>query len=114
LLRLLEAKSPIASLRAMQRASILAEILPGGLQLDRVTRLVDIENASRRGSDRLRRLAARLPDDAKAARKLSQALQLSNADKDRLIEALEADDRVSASLSPREQRQLLYRLGKRC
>jgi poly(A) polymerase len=114
LLRLLEAKSPIASLRAMQRASILAEILPGGLQLDRVTRLVDIENASRRGSDRLLRLAALLPDDAKAARKLSQALKLSNADKDRLIEALEADDRVSASLSPRETRQLLYRLGKRC
>jgi poly(A) polymerase len=114
LLRLLEAKSPIAALRAMKSASILAEILPGELQLDRVARLVDIETANRREPDNLLRLAALLPDDAKVARKLSQALKLSNADKDRLIEAVEPDDRVNASLLPREARQLLYRLGRQC
>lgn len=112
LLRLLEAKSPIAALRAMQSASILAEILPGELQLDRVARLVDIETANRHKPDNLLHLAALLPDDAKTARKLSQALKLSNADKDRLIEAVEPDDRVNASLSPREARQLLYRLDR--
>jgi poly(A) polymerase len=114
LLRLLQARSPLLSLRAMERASILVEILPGDLQLDRVARLVDIENANRREPDKLLRLAALLPDDAKVARKLSQSLKLSNADKERLIEALDADKRISASLSPRETRQLLYRLGKRC
>jgi poly(A) polymerase len=114
LLRLFEAKSPIATLQAMQSASILAEVLPGDLQLDRVARLVDIETANRRSPDKLLRLAALLPDDTKIARKLSQTLKLSNADRDRLIEALEPDDRISASLSPREARQLLYRLGQRC
>ena len=112
LFRLLEARSPIAALRAMQSASILAEILPGELQLDRVARLVDIETANRHKPDNLLHLAALLPDDAKTARKLSQALKLSNADKDRLIEAVEPDDRVNASLSPREARQLLYRLDR--
>ena len=114
LLRLLEAKAPILSLQAMQRASILAEILPGELQLERMARLVDIEVANRRGPDKLLRLAALLPDDTKVARKLSQALKLSNADKDRLIEGLDVDERINTSLSPRETRQLLYRLGKRC
>ena len=114
LLRLLEAKAPILSLQAMQRASILAEILPAELQLERVAHLVNIEAANRRGPDKLLRLAALLPDDTKVARKLSQSLKLSNADKDRLIEALDVDERISTSLSPRETRQLLYRLGKRC
>ena len=114
LLRLLEAKSPVAALHAMQSASILAEILPSDLQLDRVARLVGIETANRRKPDNLLRLAALLPDDAKIARKLSQSLKLSNADKDRLIEAAEPDDRINASLSPRETRQLLYRLGRQC
>ena len=98
----------------MQRASILAEILPAELQLERVAHLVNIEAANRRGPDKLLRLAALLPDDTKVARKLSQSLKLSNADKDRLIEALDVDERISTSLSPRETRQLLYRLGKRC
>jgi poly(A) polymerase len=114
LLRLLEAKSPILALRAMQDSSILAEILPSDLQFDRVARLLDIETAGRRKPDNLLRLAALLPDDAKAARRLSQALKLSNADKERLIEAVEPDNRINASLSSREARQLLYRLGRQC
>lgn len=114
LLRLLEAKSPITALRAMQSASILAEILPFEVQLDRVARIVDIEAANRRASDNLLRLAALLPDDPKIARKLAQSLRLSNVDKDRLIEAAEPDNRISESLQPREARQLLYRLGQQC
>jgi len=112
LLRLLQAKTPVPSLAAMQRASILAEILPGDLQIERVARLVEIETLHRREPDKLLRLAALLPDDAKAARKLSGLLKLSNTDKDRLIEAAEADNRIVGSLSAREARQLLYRLGQ--
>jgi poly(A) polymerase len=114
LLRLLEAKSPIAALRTMQNASILAEVLPSDLQLDRVACLVDIETTNRRRADNLLRLAALLPDDAKIARGLAQSLKFSNADKDRLIEAAEPDNRINASLSSREARQLLYRLGRQC
>lgn len=114
LLRLLEAKTPVPALQAMQRASILAEILPGDLQLERTVRLVEIETANARKPDSLLRLAALLPDDVKSARKVSGILKLSNADKERLIEAAEADGRIAELLSPREVRKLLYRLGKQC
>jgi poly(A) polymerase len=111
-LRLLQAKNPVPSLTAMQRASILAEILPADLQLERIGDLVEIETGLGREPDNLLRLAALLPDDAKAARKLSGLWKLSNADKERLIEAADTDGRIVTSLSPREARQLLYRLGR--
>jgi poly(A) polymerase len=114
LLRLLEAKTPMPALRAMQRASILAEILPGEVQLERAARLIQIEVANSQRPDNLLRLAGLLPDDPKMARKLSQALKLSNDDKNRLVEAAEADSRIDESLSPREARKLLYRLGRQC
>jgi len=112
LLRLLKAKTPVPSLQAMRRASILAEILPADLQLDRTARLVEIETANRRDPDDLLRLAALLPDDVKTARKLSGALKLSNADKERLIDAADADRRIAGTLSSREARQLIYQLGQ--
>ena len=114
LLRLLEAANPMPALKAMARASILAEILPGDLQLERVARLIEIETSNRCKADSLLRLAALLPDDPKVARKLSAKLKLSNEHKDRLVEAAEADRRIDASLSPRETRKLLYRLGPQC
>jgi poly(A) polymerase len=112
LLRLLQAKAPVPALQAMQRASILAEILPADLQLERSAHLMEIERANRREPDNVLRLAALLPDDAKAALKLSGVLKLSNADKERLIEAAEPDSRIAASLSAREARQFLYRFGQ--
>ena len=112
LLRLLQAKNPVPSLAAMQRASILSEILPADLQLERIGRLVAIETTHRREPDTLLRLAALLPGDAKAALKLSGVLKLSTTDKERLIDAADADHRIVASLSAREARQLLYRLGR--
>jgi poly(A) polymerase len=112
LLRLLQAKSPVPGLQAMQRASILAEILPADIQLERTVHLIEIEAANRREPDNLLRLAALLPDDAKAALKLSGVLKLSNADRERLIEAAEPDSRIVASLSLREARQFLYRFGQ--
>jgi poly(A) polymerase len=114
LLRLLEASDPIPALLAMERASILAEILPIGLRLPRARSLVEIDSVNGRAPDSLLRLAALLPDSAKAARTVSASLKLSNADKERLIEAAEADTRIDASLSPGEARKLLYRLGKQC
>jgi len=114
LLRLLAAKNPLPTLQPMQRVSILAEILPAELQLERIARLVEIETANSRKPDSLLRLAALLPDDPKTARKLSGLLKLSNADKERLIEAAEADRRIEPQLAPREARQMLYRLGKQC
>lgn len=112
LLRLLQARNPVPSLTAMQKASILAEILPADLHPERMARLVEIETVHRRAPDKLLRLAALLPDDAKSARKLSGALKLSNADKERLIHAAEGDCRIAETLSPRDARQFLYRFGQ--
>ena len=114
LLRLLEASNPTPALAAMEHASILSEILPPSLQLARAGTLVEIEAANRRKPDSLLRLAALLSDEAKDARRVSGSLKLSNNDKDRLIEAAQADTRIDSSLSPREARKLLYRLGKQC
>ena len=114
MLRLLAAANPLPSLSAMNRASILAETLPGDLQLQRAARLIGIEEANSREPDALLRLAAMLPDDPKAARRHSASLKLSNADKERLMEAAEADTRIGPSLSSKEARKLLYRLGRQC
>jgi poly(A) polymerase len=113
-LRLLQAQDPTPTLLAMQGAGILAEILPENLQLPRLARLVAIEAANKDTADALLRLAALLPDEAKMGRALSDALKLSNADRARLVEALESDRRIAAPLAPNEARKLLYRLGKLC
>jgi len=45
---------------------------------------------------------------------VSDALRLSNADRDRLVEALNSDRRIDATLSSPDARKLLYRMGKQC
>jgi poly(A) polymerase len=55
-----------------------------------------------------------LPDDPATGRAVSDALRLSNADRDRRIEGLDADRRIDWNLSPGETRKMLYRLGKQC
>jgi len=84
------------------------------LQLPRLERLVAIEASNKNAADALLRLAALLPDEPKIGHALSDALKLSNADRERLVEALESDWRIAARLVPSEARKLLYRMGKRC
>ncbi|HEY4265883.1 MAG TPA: CCA tRNA nucleotidyltransferase [Micropepsaceae bacterium] len=111
LLRLLEAKDPMAVLRAMQDSGILAELLPGDSQLQRLARLIAIENANAIAPDAPLRLAALLPDGGVVARVLAGRLKLSNALRGRIVEATEKDDRIAASLDEADARKLLYRLG---
>lgn len=111
LLRLLEAKDPAPALRVMDEAGILGEILPHGLQLGRLQRLAAIEAANGFAPDAVLRLAALLPDGAAPARKLAESLKLSNAARDRLVEAAEKDSRIVASLAATEAKKLIYRLG---
>lgn len=109
LLRLLEAVNPAPVLRMMAATGILSELLPGALQLSRLERMVEIDGDELPPRDPVRRLAALLPNAA-TARAAADALKLSNADRNRLEQALDGDA-IAAPLAARSARILLYRLG---
>jgi poly(A) polymerase len=108
-LRLLEAPNPAPVLKVMAARGILAELLPGQLQLVRVEKLAVLD-ASR---DAVLRLAALLPDSAQAAIAGADRLRLSNAGRARLVQALSGET-ISAGLSSHQARRMLYRLGQAC
>jgi poly(A) polymerase len=110
LLRLLEAAHPAPVLRVMAAAGILPELLPGALQLQRLERLTELDAGNLFPRDPVLRLAALLPDDAKAAQAVAEALKLSNADRIRLEQAL-GGEHIAPQLSAQDARRLLYRLG---
>jgi poly(A) polymerase len=114
LLRLLEAQDPSPTLATMGRAEILAQILPVGFRLPRLQRLVMVERGNALPADAVLRLAALIPDGVPPALKIAEALKLSNAARDRLVQAGEKDERIAAALTPAEARQLIYRLGAAC
>src|SRR6185436_4121137 len=113
LLRLLEAKSPAPVLRVMAATGILPELLPGALQLSRLERLAELEADNLLDDflahDAILRLAALLPD-AETAGLVAQRLRLSNADRERLEQAL-GGEAIAPQLSAGQARKLLYRLG---
>jgi len=102
-LRLLEAPNPVPVLKVMAARGILAEFLPGGLQLARLEKLIPLEGSR----DAILRLAALLP--AGAAGSVADGLRLSNADRLRLEQAL-GDEAIPTQ--ERAARRELYRLGK--
>jgi poly(A) polymerase len=114
LLRLLEAQDPSATLTEMERAEILAQILPAGFRLPRLQRLVVVERGNSLPADAVLRLAALIPDGVPPALRIAEALKLSNAARDRLVQAGEKEDRIVAALPHAEARQLIYRLGAAC
>jgi len=106
LLRLLQAADPMPVLRVMAATGILAELLPGTLRLDRLERLVAIDQDNFFEPDALLRLAALAPPTEARAR-----LKLSNAQMDRLSDLANAQERIVSYLAIKEVRRLLYRLG---
>jgi poly(A) polymerase len=114
LLRLLEAPDPASTLRVMRDAGILAQILPEEPNLVRLQALLGIENDNGIGPDQELRLAALLRDNPQTVRSLAGELKLSNALRDRLVQAAEADSSATAGLSEPETRKRIYRLGAAC
>jgi poly(A) polymerase len=110
LLRLLEAGNPAPVLRMMAATGILSALLPGALQLSRLERLAEIDADNLSTRDGVLRLAALLADDSDAAHAAADALKLSNADRIRLEQALGGAG-LTAGLSAKDARLLLYRLG---
>jgi poly(A) polymerase len=112
MLRLLAAENPVPVLRAMQGRRILAEIFPGGTDLQRLERLVAIDTANFFAPDPLLRLAL-VAGEQSSAEALSERLKLSNDERDRLLDLAGASERLEPYLPVREVRRLLYRLGQR-
>jgi poly(A) polymerase len=73
--------------------------------------LLAIETANALEPDAVLRLAALLPDGTVTARNLAGKLRLSNAARDRLVDAAETDARIGAALPVSEAKRLIYRLG---
>jgi len=106
LLRLLQAADPMPALRVMAATGILADVLPGGLRMERLERLVAIDRDNFFEPDALLRLAALGPPLEALER-----LKLSNAQMDRLVDLARAKERVVSYLAVKELHGLLYRLG---
>ena len=111
LLKLLAAPDPAPTVRAMAETGVLAQTLPeAGGGLSAFERLVTNEQKLGQTPDPLLRLAALMVGAADLAG-WAQRLRLANAQRDRLVAALQAQGLVSAAIGPSEARQLIYRLG---
>lgn len=113
LLKLLAADDPRGALRLMAATSVLSSTLPFVKSLARFEGLMTIQTEQLFESDPELRLAALIPDDPKVAAKMADHLRLSNALRERLIEAVGASPRIVSWMSPREARRTVYALGLR-
>ncbi len=106
---LLALPDPVATVRRMHSAGVLPVVLPeaGDKQLDALAALVAQEQAHGAEPDALRRLAALLPADPRAAEEAAARLRLSKAQRERL--ALAAARTAEDAADPRA---LAYRLGR--
>ncbi len=95
----------------MAQTGVLAVVLPEAQGLERFEKLVGIETEMLFTEDALLRLAALLPDDPAKAAVLAERLRLSNAQRERLVAALNPEPRLVSWMSPKETRRLVYRLG---
>jgi poly(A) polymerase len=111
LLKLLAADDPRAALRLMAATSVLSSILPFVKSLARLEGLLTIETEQLFENDPELRLAALIPDDVVVAEQMAERLRLSNALKDRLVEAVGKSPRIVSWMSPREARRAVYALG---
>ena len=107
MLKLLAAENPAPVLREMESSGILAEVLPGAPNIASAQRLAEIDRQNGFLPDGLLRLAALRPDMPA----VGERWKLSNAQRKRLEDIAGAREEILPSLSHREARKLLYRLG---
>lgn len=109
LLKLLAAPDPTPTVRLMAELGIFAPILPEATKIDRLAGLIAAECALAEPGDALRRLAALLETDD--ARAVADRLRLSNAQIDRLADALDPAPQPRPDLAPAAVRAEVYRRG---
>lgn len=113
LLKLLAAEDPRPALRLMAATGVLSAILPVVQSLARFEGLMTIETEQLFQNDPELRLAALIPDDPGIAGQVADRLRLSNALKERLVQAAGTSPRIVSWMSPRETRRAVYALGLR-
>ena len=104
LLKLLAARDPRNAVRAMSDSRVLGQIMPVPVSLARFEAMVTISG------DVALRLSALLPDATEAVMKAAVALRLSNALRNRLIDAVSG--RVAVTANGADIRAMLYRDGR--
>lgn len=101
LLKLLAAPDPRVAVRAMSDSGVLAQIMPVPVSLARFEAMVAVS------VDVALRLSALLPETTEAVMKAAVALRLSNALRNRLIDAV--SDAVAPTATGADIRAMLYR-----
>jgi len=104
LLKLLAAPDPRAAVRLMDQAGVLGRVAPQPESLTLFEAMVGIS------ADPVLRLSALLPDEAEAVRAAALKLRLSNAQRDRLVEAVA--ERIDPAMSKAETRAAIWRAGR--
>ena len=97
----------------MAATGIMGEVLPGALDIERLARLVELEETHLfRDADPLLRLAALIAGGPPERRQgLARRLRFSNAESARLVAIDRSDVKIISYLSIREVRRALYRLS---
>ncbi|MNE10100.1 CCA-adding enzyme [compost metagenome] len=103
LLKLLAAPDPRPAVQLMDEAGVLGRVLPP-------TDLTLFEAMTAVSGDAVLRLSALLPDDAARVAEVARRLRLSNAQRDRLVEAVSGE--ASPGLTEPQARAVIYRDGR--
>lgn len=104
LLKLLAAPDPRPAVRLMNEASVLERVLRQPADLMLFEAMTDLSG------DAVLRLSALLPDDPARVAEIARGLRMSNAQRDRLVEAVSGE--ATTRLTDPQARALIYRDGR--
>ena len=104
LLKLLAAPDPRPAVRLMDQAGVLGRVVPEPTDLALFEAMTDLSG------DPVLRLSALLPADPVRAAEVARRLRLSNAQRDRLVEAVSGE--ATTALTDPQARAALYRDGR--
>lgn len=106
LLKLLAARDPRSTVRAMAETGVLGQVLPEAQPLNLFEAMCGLTG------DPVLRLSALLPPYAEAAVRIAGRLRLSNGMRDRLAAAVAEGPVVATDMTEAEARAAIYRLGR--
>ena len=114
MLKLLSAPDPLPTLRAMQDVGVLAVLLPEARNTEHLANLIAIESTATEAADPIRRLAILIGGaDGVVAQAVTDRWRLSTDDGTRLGALCDLPTALDVDLDQRDQRRLLYRLGRK-